>query len=151
MASLSLPFLKKEHLRELFLGILFIIYLVLGLKTPEPLERFIQSIPGKIILLLIVGYLFIHANPIVAILGLYVAFHLISKSNLNFNTSAMQRFIPSESNKMSQFTAMNQFPYTLEQEVVKKMAPIVRSGSTLTPASYKPVMDNLYDASAISQ
>jgi hypothetical protein len=51
---------------------------------------------------------------------------------------------------MSQFSAFNQFPYTLEQEVVKKMAPIVRSGSTLSKPSYKPLLDNLYDASPIN-
>jgi len=50
---------------------------------------------------------------------------------------------------MSQFTAFNQFPYTLEQEVVAKMAPIVRSGSSLTSASYKPLLDKLYDASPL--
>jgi hypothetical protein len=51
---------------------------------------------------------------------------------------------------MSQFTAFNQFPYTLEQEVVAKMAPIVRSGSSLTPPSYKPLLENLYDASPVN-
>ena len=50
---------------------------------------------------------------------------------------------------MSQFTAFNQFPYTLEQEVVAKMAPIVRSGSSLSSASYKPLLDNLHDASPL--
>jgi hypothetical protein len=51
---------------------------------------------------------------------------------------------------MSQFTAFNQFPYTLEQEVVAKMAPIVRSGSSLNTASYKPLIDNNYDATNLT-
>jgi hypothetical protein len=51
---------------------------------------------------------------------------------------------------MSQFTAFNQFPYTLEQEVVAKMAPIARSGSSLVPASYKPLLDNLHDAAPLN-
>jgi len=50
---------------------------------------------------------------------------------------------------MSQFTAYNQFPYTLEQEVVAKMAPIMKSGSSLTQASYKPLLENLHDAAKI--
>jgi hypothetical protein len=33
---------------------------------------------------------------------------------------------------------------------VKKMAPIVQSGSSMTKASYKPLLDNLYDASPIN-
>jgi hypothetical protein len=51
---------------------------------------------------------------------------------------------------MSQFTAFNQYPYTLEQEVVKKMAPIVQSGSSLSKASYMPTLENLHDASTIN-
>jgi hypothetical protein len=51
---------------------------------------------------------------------------------------------------MSQFTAFNQFPYTLEQEVVAKMAPIVHTGYSINSASYKPLLDNLYDAAPIN-
>ena len=51
---------------------------------------------------------------------------------------------------MNQFTAFNQFPYTLEQEVVKKMAPIVQSGSVLKKASYKPMLEDLYGASPVN-
>jgi hypothetical protein len=62
----------------------------------------------------------------------------------------IQTYIPSEESKMNQFTAFNQFPYTLEQEVVKKMAPIVKSGSVLNMPGYKPLLDNLHDASPIN-
>jgi hypothetical protein len=30
------------------------------------------------------------------------------------------------------------------------MAPIVRSGSSLNPPSYKPLLENLYDASPVN-
>jgi hypothetical protein len=70
-------------------------------------------------------------------------------SNAMYN-NLLQTYIPSEENKMNQFTAFNQFPYTLEQEVVKKMAPIVQSGSVLNSASYKPLLDNLHDASPVN-
>jgi hypothetical protein len=30
------------------------------------------------------------------------------------------------------------------------MAPIVRSGTSLTSASYKPMLDNLHDASSLT-
>ena len=74
----------------------------------------------------------------------------MSNSTNNAHIDALQKFAPSEEKKMSQFTAYNQFPYTLEQEVVAKMAPIMKSGSSLTQASYKPLLDNLYDASPIN-
>jgi hypothetical protein len=89
-------------------------------------------------------------NPILAVIALFVAFDMIRRSSVTQYNDLIQTYIPSEENKMGQFTAFNQFPYTLEQEVVKKMAPIVQSGSVLTKASYHPMLDNLYDASPVN-
>jgi hypothetical protein len=91
-----------------------------------------------------------HNNPILAILALFVAFDLMRRSSVSTGIDALKRYAPTEEKKSSQFSAFNQFPYTLEQEVVKKMAPIVQSGSSMTKASYKPLLDNLYDASPIN-
>lgn len=141
---------KKEHMGELVLVILFIIYLIMGYKTPELVANMVDSLVGKLVLFLVVIYLFMHCNPILAVLALFVAFDLIRRSSLTTGIDALQRFAPSEEKKSSQFTAFNQFPYTLEQEVVKKMAPIIQSGSSLTKASYKPLLDNNYDAVSLT-
>ena len=142
--------LKKENMGELVLMILFIIYLILGLKTPEPFASMIDSLVGKIVIFIIVIYMFMHSNPILAVLSLFVAFDLIRRSSLATGIDALQKFAPSEEKKMSQFTAYNQFPYTLEQEVVSKMAPIMKPGYSITPSSFKPLLDNTYDASPIN-
>ena len=141
---------KKEHMGELTLAILFIIYLIMGYKTPEPVANMVDSIVGKIVIILIVIYMFMHNNHILAILALFVAFDLMRRSSVSTGIDALKRYAPTEEKKSSQFSAFNQFPYTLEQEVVKKMAPIVQSGSSMTKASYKPLLDNLYDASPIN-
>jgi hypothetical protein len=141
---------KKEHMSELILVVLFIIYLILGFKTPEPIAGLVDTVVGKIVILLIVIYLFMNSNPILAVLSLFVAFDLIRRSSLTTGIDALKKYAPSEEKKMSQFTAFNQFPYTLEQEVVKKMAPIVIGGTSLTPPSYKPLLENLYDASLVN-
>ena len=137
---------KKEHMAELVLVILFIIYLIMGYKTPEPVAGFIDSLVGKITIFAIVIYLFLTANPILAVLSLFVAFDLMRRSTNEISTAAIQSYIPSEQKKTAQLTAFNQFPYTLEQEVVSKMAPIIRTGSSLKPAPYKPLLENLHDA-----
>jgi len=142
--------LKKENIGELILIILLIIYLILGFKTPEPIASLVDSLVGKIVLFIIVIYLFMNSNPILAVLALFVAFDLTRRSSLSTGLGALQRYAPTEVKKMSQFTAYNQFPYTLEQEVVKKMAPIAKSGTSLTPPSYKPLLENLHDASPIN-
>ena len=60
-----------------------------------------------------------------------------------------KKYVPSEEDKKSKLTAMNQFPYTLEQEVVKKMAPSKATPSPDSKASYSPTLDQLYDAAPI--
>ena len=140
---------KKEHIGELTLAILFIIYLIMGYKTPEPVATVIDSIVGKIVVILIVIYMFMHTHPILAVLALFVAFDLIRRSSVTTGIDALKRYAPTEEKKSSQFSAFNQYPYTLEQEVVKKMAPIVQSGSSMSKPSYKPLLENLYDASPL--
>jgi hypothetical protein len=142
--------LKKDNMGELILVVLFIIYLVLGLRTPELIANIVDNVIGKVVVILVVIYLFMNANPVLAVLSALVAFDLMRRSTDTTGLGALQKYAPTEEKKMTQFTAFNQFPYTLEQEVVSKMAPIVRSGSSIIPASYKPLLDNLHDASHIN-
>ena len=149
METLSSLF-KKEHRGELFLVVLLIIYLVMGFKTPESVANLVDTLIGKVVIFITIVFLFMHYNPILAVLALFVAFDLIRRSSMTTGLDALQKFVPTEEKKASQFTAFNQFPYTLEQEVVAKMAPVRESGSSLTQASYKPLLDNLHDASNIT-
>jgi hypothetical protein len=142
--------LKKDNLGDLLLSILFIIYLIMGYKLPDQVSNTISRPLGKIVVVLVAILLLVFCNPILGILGLFVAFDLIRRSNVYTGIDALKKYAPSEEKKSSQFTAFNQFPYTLEQEVVNKMAPIVRTDSTLFDASYKPMLDNLHDASLIT-
>ena len=143
--------LKKQHMGEVILVVLFIIYLIMGFKTPEPVAGIVDTLAGKIVIFITIIYLFMYTNPILAVLALFVGFDLIRRSSLVTGIDALQKFAPTEEKKSSQFTAFNQFPYTLEQEVVSKMAPIMKSGFSLSQASYKPLLDNLYDASPVNK
>jgi hypothetical protein len=142
--------LKKGHVGELILAILFIIYLIMGYNTPEPIADMIDSLGGKIVIFIVVVYMFMNSNPVLAVLALFVAFDMVRRSSVTTGVDAIRKYAPSEQKKSSQFSAFNQFPYTLEQEVVKKMAPIIQSGSSLTKATYKPFLDNLYDAAPLN-
>ena len=141
---------KKENMSQLALAVLFIIYLIMGYKTPEVVAGVVDTLVGKIVIFITVITLFMHANPILAVLSLFVAFDLMRRSSAVTGIDALKKYLPTEQKKMSQFTAFNQYPYTLEQEVVKKMAPIVQSGSSLSKASYMPTLENLHDASTIN-
>jgi hypothetical protein len=140
---------KKQKTGELLLGILFAVYLIMGYPTPEPLANLVDTVVGKIFIFMIIIALFMYANPILAVLSLFVAFDLVRRSSIITGIDSLKKYMPTEEKKMSQFTAFNQFPYTLEQEVVSKMAPILQTGSTLVKSSYTPLLEKLHDASPI--
>ena len=66
--------LKKEHMGELILVIIFIIYLIMGYSTPEPVAALVDTVVGKIVIVIIIIYLFMFSNPILAVLALLVGF-----------------------------------------------------------------------------
>jgi hypothetical protein len=141
---------NKDHRGELVLLVLMILYLLLGLKTPDSIASVVDSIVGRITITLVVILLFMNANPVVAIFAALVAFDVMRRSAEVTGSSALKNYMPSEDKKSSHLTAFNQFPYTLEQEMVAKMAPLVRSGMPLNAASYKPILEDLHNATTLT-
>jgi len=143
---------NSKNIGQLILAILFVIYLIMGYNIPLSLATLINSLIGQIIIIVSVIYLFIYANPILALLGLFVGYDLIRRSSTNGDMSmdSLKQYEPTEKKKKSQFNAYNQFPYTLEQEVVSKMAPSKNSGSAITKPTFKPLLNNLNHASSVN-
>ena len=109
-----------------------------------------RTIYGKILVAVVALVLFSYANPILGVLGFIVAFDLIRRSSVSTGTFALDNYVPTETKKEAELTEMNQFPYTLEQEVVKKMAPIPSTTSSMNPVTFTPLLNNLHDASPVS-
>jgi len=143
--------LKKPEPSEIVLGILMIIFLLMGYKIPSSLSYIVDSFMGKVVMILIVVFMFMYTNPILAVLAVFVVLNIMMNGDsANFSTSQTIQFAPSEANKESQLTKFNQFPYTLEQEMVKKMTPIAKHGASMKKAEYQPLLENTYDASPVS-
>ena len=140
--------LEKRNMSQLMLVVLFIIYLIMGYKIPDQLANIIDSSAGKIVVALIALLLFGYSNPILGVLGILVAYHLIKGSSEKTGMAALEQFYPTEEKKWSPFTAIHQFPYTLEQEVVKEMAS-QKFNANFVKAPYRPMLDDTHDASSI--
>jgi len=136
---------KKENMGQLLLVILFIIYLIMGYKTPEPLANMLETMYGKLFIVMFAVVLLLTCHPVLGVLGIVVAYELVRRSSPN----DVQQYVPSEIQKAEHLTAFNQFPYTLEQEVVKKMAPQRNSGCMSSPPSWKPLLEDNHDASSV--
>ena len=136
----------KKHMPQLVLSILFIIYLVIGFKIPHQAATLIDSSIGKIIVSLAALCLFAYSNPVLGVLGLLVAYHLITSASIRTGMAGLEEYYPTEQKKWSPFSPTHQFAYTLEQEVVKKMAS-QKFNTSYVKAPYKPVLEETYGAS----
>jgi magnesium-transporting ATPase (P-type) len=140
---------KKDNLGQVILVVLFLIYIIMGYKTPNNLANMIDTMFGKIVVGVIALVLLSMSNPILGVLGLFVAFLLIQRSSVATGSASLSAYCPTEEKRLSNLTAMNQFPYTLEQEVVSKMAPINNTVDPNTSSNFMPVLDNIHDAAPV--
>ena len=139
-----MDFFNKKYVSQNVLTLLFVIYLILGLNTPKPIAQIIDTLVGKIVVILLAIYLFIYTNPILGVIGFFVAYDLIRRSSVATGNFGIDNYLPTEKTKQAKMSSYNQYPYTLEQEMVKKMVPVVTKD--MTTASYVPMTDDVYDA-----
>ena len=138
----------KMSSQEVFLGVLFVIYFVLGYPVPEPLADMLDSVSGKIMVVVIAIILFLAVNPIVGVLGVLVALDLLRKAGEATVSTAMAKYSPSEQQKAQDLNKFNQFPYTLEQEMVSIRT--LKQDASPSPALYKPVLEDDHNASPVT-
>lgn len=133
---------------EIILSILFVVYLLIGTKTPLFIANGVNTMIGKFVLLFIAILFFMYANPIVSVLLLVVIYELIIRSKQYINTSYQQGI-----KTLAQFpvdttliycpdNTMKEIPRTLEQDVVEQMAPLCSSNNPMLKASYKPFVES---------
>lgn len=142
---------EKKNMGQLILVILFIVYLLIGIETPESIANIIDTLPGKMIVILVALFLFAYSNPILGVLGIFVAYHLLKNSSMSSTliiNNTLDSYYPTEQKVWSPFTPTNQFPYTLEQEIVKEMAP-QKFNLTYEAPTFKPALDDTHNAAPI--
>lgn len=139
----------KKHMPELVLAALLSLYLVMGYQVPEGVATMIDTTFGKIVVVVIALMLFAYSNPVLGILALLVAYQLIKGASVKTGMAGLEEYYPTEAKKWTPFTPTNQFPYTLEQEVVKNMTT-QKFNTEYVKAPYKPILDDTHDASPLS-
>jgi len=148
--SVSVPNVFKSLTQlEIALLVIFIIYIVLPIQTPNFLAGSVDSPLGMLVIFMVTVYLFFNVNPIVAVIYVFVAYELIRRSSNKPGRVNMVNYTPSQTTKDSEMKVMNPpKSSSLEEEVVEKMAPIGHSDiSIYTNSSFKPVAENVGSAS----
>ena len=67
---------------EVVVFILFLLYLIMQVKTPEMLKPLINDPVGMVVIILGILYLLYYTHPILGILGIFVAYELINDKGI---------------------------------------------------------------------
>jgi len=136
---------RRDKRSELILLILFIIYILFNIRTPDFLASYVDTVGGYMV---VVGLFILLCKSVsvwtVAALGAVAMIIFVQRSRVSTGTAAMSLFLPSEMQKTNYLSTLHQMPVTLEEEMVHKMAPF--QGHISDDGTYKPVLDNTYDA-----
>lgn len=128
----------------------FLLFLVFRPTIPDPVAGMVASGLGTVFILFIALGLTASQPIYVSALAWLVAYTLIQRTPLQTGDSSLAPYYPTEQQKWSPYTAMNQFPYTLEQEVVADMASR-RFNQSYVKTPWKPVNADTYGAVRIDQ
>ena len=130
------------------LAVLLSIFIIFNIQVPHLVANLIDTLLGRVVV--IVGSLsLLFAHPVLGVLGIVAAYELIRRSENTTGTGPAKQYLPSEAKKSAELSALNQFPVTVEEEVIAKMLPQT-SQQLLPPSSFKPVLDPLHEAAKIS-
>ena len=143
----------EKDMHHYILAILLAIFIVSDMSVPKSIEELSHTLLGKV--LIIGGALsLLFAHPLLGALGIVAAYRLISGSvefpeettgNLPIGPPIQVKApLPS---RYGNLTPTNQFPMTVEEEVIRKMLPV--EVGRLPAPSYKPMLDKLHDAARL--
>lgn len=134
--------MKNNH--YLVLTILLSVFIVFDIHVPQALADMIDNPIGKISIAAL-SLCLLSMNTLLGVIGLVAAYVLIQRSSDTTGTQAEKDYLPSEAKKKSVLNAMNQFPLTVEEEVIAKMLPMNNQADYSEP-EFKPVLGDTHNA-----
>ena len=151
---MKLPsFLTKQTPLEMVVMLVFVLYLVFPIDTPNMLAFCVDSTMGYLSIFLLGLYLFKDSNKLLAVLFLFVAYELVNRScKVTKNKAAsVARPVRTEKERKSNMVAMNPHKESsLEEEVIDKMAPVGKSSvRSYLSTSFNPIANDTKGASKV--
>lgn len=137
---------NNKNILQAILTILFVFYLISDKKLPVPVANLVDTPLGKIAVVLLSLSLFAYANPLLAILGVCVAYFMINSASMQTGTYGLEEYTPTENKKWVSFEPRQHHSYTLEEEMVKERAS-QRFNTSFIKTPWRPVLDDIHNAS----
>jgi hypothetical protein len=124
---------------EILIMVVLVIIILGGISIPKNVHEFVGSVPGIIIILSIVLYLFT-VSPILGVFAMIAGYELAINSIITPEPTILDT-LPQE----SELSPTNQFQVTLEETMVNNIVPLVQS-NTPSHLNFKYSEDNTYAA-----
>jgi hypothetical protein len=137
---------NNKNILQAILTVLFVFYLISDKKLPTPVANLVDTPLGKVIVVVLSLSLFAYANPLLAILGVCVAYFMINSATMQTGTYGLEEYTPTESRKWSSFEPRRHHSYTLEEEIVKERAS-QRFNTSFVKTPWRPILDDNHNAS----
>jgi len=131
------------NILEMVIMAVLIFIILSGVSIPQNVVASIGTIPGIIIIMCIVLYLFT-VSPILGVFAMIAGYEVVVNSTKPTPINPILEKLPNESNVSS----TNQFETTLEETIVNNIVPLVPS-TTPSHLNFKYSEDNTYDAANI--
>ena len=149
MKSVKKFFQKDQNTTENLLMVLLVLFIIFDISVPDMIAPYIASVPGMIVVLLSVGYLFKSTNAVMGILALIAGYELIRRSGGSLSPiPTLPNLQQSELKKTQYLNTVNSFPTTLEENTVNNMVPLVSHADPLG-INYHPILDPVNGASPV--
>ena len=154
--------LFKKNMSHSLLAALLVLFIVFVFKIPNEVAKLTNTLLGRV--LVAGGAMALLLNdPLLGILAIVAGYELLRRSDNVLGggqklllknrrwkmPNGRHRYIPSEASKQRDFDKLNQFPTTLEESIIRNMIPYV-SNANLSPPSFRPTLDSLYDAARLN-
>jgi hypothetical protein len=127
---------KTARKHEMLLTVLLVLYIILNVPTPDLIAPHVDTPLGNIVVIVIALSLFTHSHAVVGVLGLFAAYTLIRRSSAS--SAAVEAYVPSEKRKSEELSEYNQFPVTLEEQMVALRAPLSDTAVGSATAAFHP-------------
>ena len=134
---------------EIALLIVFVLYIVLPIQTPDFMAGWVDSSLGMLTIFVVTVFLFLNVSPVVAVVYILVGYELLRRSSKKTGRVTLMKYTPTQAKKDMEMKAMNPVQEkTLEEEIVGSMAPIGRSDPNVyVDTTFKPVADKIKEGS----
>lgn len=135
--------LPKNQWGYYILALAMCIFIVFPIQVPHELAAMIDTTLGKILVCVITLNMFL-SHPLIGSIGIVAAYELVRRSSgYGGHSGTTAPYVPSEKVKTGHLNKYNQFPVTVEEEVIKDKIPYTFNMSQpLNKPTYVPITED---------